>query len=239
MKRALLFNTLAVLLCCGLLSAQAKPAGPAKSNSGDPQLTRVLDQMDKASVGFKTAQADFVWDQYTKVVNDHDKQKGTIYFRRESKGVQMAADINDPAKKYVLYTDNSVQVYQPGMDQATKYSVGKNKSEVESFMVLGFGGSGHDLLKSFDVTYDGNEKVGGVDAQKLVLVPKAQALRNNFNKIVLWIDPSNGLSVQQQLFSPNGDYRLAQYSNIKKNEKIADTVFKLKTTPNTKWTSAS
>jgi outer membrane lipoprotein-sorting protein len=219
MKRALFLNASLILLSCVFALAQA--AG------GNAQLDKVLDEMDKAAAGFKTAQADFVWDQYMKVVNDHDNQKGTIYFRRDSKGIQMAADITSPVKKYVLYAGNTVTVSQPGVGQVNKYDVGKNKSDVESFMVLGFGGRGHDLLKSFDVKYTGTENVGGVDAQKLELTPKSQSMRNNFNRIVLWIDPATGMSVQQQLFSPNGDYRLAKYSNLKRNEKIPDTVFKL------------
>lgn len=198
-----------------------------QATGANAQLEKVLNEMDRAAAGFKTAQADFVWDQYTKVVNDHDTQKGTIYFRRDSKGIQMAADVKEPAKKYVLYSGNTVKVYQPGIDQVNKYEVGKHKSDVEAFMVLGFGGSGHELLKSFDVKYAGTEKIGSVDAQKLELTPKAQSLRNNFNLIVLWIDPATGMSVQQQLFSPNGDYRLAKYSNIKRNEKIPESVFKL------------
>jgi hypothetical protein len=45
------------------------------------------------------------------VVDDHDKQKGTIYFRRVGNEEQMAADIDDPSPpKYVLYTDSKVQV---------------------------------------------------------------------------------------------------------------------------------
>lgn len=222
MKRALLLNGMIALLCCAFAAAQ-----------GNATLDKVLTQMDTAAAGFKTAQADFVWDQYTKVVEEHDKQTGTIYFRRDQKGVQMAADINHPDKKYVLFTDNNVQVYQPNMNQVTKYNVGKNRSEVESFLVLGFGGRGHDLLKSFDVKYLGAEKVDGIDTQKLELTPKSASVRNNFNRIVLWIDPTRGVSVQQQLFSPSGDYRLAKYSNIKMNQNISGDTFKLKTKPGT------
>lgn len=227
MKRALLLIFF-LLLCGGLLLAQATPA----ADNGN--LEKVLNAMDTAAANFKTAQANFVWDQFTKVVEEHDIQKGTIYFRRQAKGVQMIAEIADPNRKSVLFTDSLVQVYQPGIDQVTKYNVGKNKSEVESFLVLGFGGRGHDLSKSFVVKYAGSEKVDGVDTQKLELSPKSSAVRNNFNRIMLWIDPSRGVSVQQQFFSPSGDYRLAKYSNIKMNERISADTFKLKTTPNTK-----
>ena len=107
--------------------------------------------MDQAAANFRTAQCDFVWDQYQKVVDDHDYQKGTMYFRRQGNDVQMAADITSPDKKYVLFTGNLVSVYQPSIEQVTEYNPGKNKADFESFLVLGFGGRGHDLEKSFDV----------------------------------------------------------------------------------------
>jgi hypothetical protein len=43
--------------------------------------------------------------------------------------------------------------------------------------------------------------------------------------------------VQQQFFEPSGDYRLAKYSDLKLNQKIPDTAFKLKTTSDTKFMS--
>lgn len=226
MKHTVLCS-LFVLLVLGSMAAQTP------KNSGD--LERVLDDMDKAAASFKSAQSDFVWDQFSKVVSDHDFQKGVIYYRVVGKEVQMAADIREPAKKYVLFLDGKVDVYQPEIEQVTEYNAGKNKSEFESFLVLGFGGRGHDLQKSFDVTYAGDETVDGVKAAKLALVPKTQKVKNMFSQILLWIDPARGISVQQQFMEPSGDYRLALYSNIKLNQKLGDEVFKLKTTGKTKW----
>jgi len=120
----------------------------------------------------------------------------------------------------------------------TAYNTGKNREEFESFLVLGFGGRGHDLLKSFQVKHLGTEKIDGTDTVKLELVPKVASIRNNIDHIILWIDPGRGISVQQQFFfGASGDYRLARYSGIKVNERISDTVFKLKTTGKTKFIS--
>ena len=68
-------------------------------------------------------------------------------------------------------------------------------------------------------------------------MPKAEKVRNTFDHIWLWIDPARGVSLRQQLFAPGGDYRLATYSDIRLNEKIPDSVFKLKTTNKTKFLS--
>jgi len=200
-------------------------------------LERVLDQMDSTAANFRTTEASFVWDQYQKVVDETDTQKGKVYFRRAGNETQMAADIAEPDKKYVLFADGKVEVYQPRIDQVTVYQAGKNRDAFESFLVLGFGGSGHDMLKSFDVKYLGSEKLNGIDTAKLDLVPKSQRVRNTFEHIVLWIDPARGVSVQQQLFEPSGDYRLAKYSDIELNQKLSDAVFKLKTTGKTKIVS--
>ena len=93
------------------------------------------------------------------------------------------------------------------------------------------------MLKSFEVKYIGPEKLDGMDTAKLELVPKSVKGRNMFDHIWLWIDLSRGVSVQQQLFEPSGDYRLAKYSDIQLNQKIPDSVFKLKTTGKTKFVS--
>lgn len=212
-------------------------AFPADSQS-DSALEKVLGQMDSAAEKFHTTEASVVWDQYQKVVDEHEEQKGKVYFRHTGNQIQMAADITYPDQKYVLFNGSKVQVYQPKIDQVTVYNTGKNRDAFESFLVLGFGGRGHDILKSFDVKYLGNEAVAGADAAKLDLVPKAVNLRNNVDHILLWIDPARGISVQQQFFfGSSGDFRLARYSDIKVNEKIPDSAFKLKTTGKTKFIS--
>lgn len=210
------------LVLCSVAAAQAQ------------SLESVLNSMDQAAANFHAAQCDFIWDQYQKVVDDHDLQKGTMYFRRQGDAVDMAADITSPDKKYVVFANGVVSYYQPSIDQVTEYNAGKNKADFESFLVLGFGGGGHALSKSFDVNYAGMEQAQGVNAAKLVLTPKSPRVRSMFQTITLWIDPARGVSVQQRLDEPSGDYRLTKYSNIEINHKISGDVFRLKTTGHTK-----
>jgi len=228
MKHWLVRSLLGLLVL--VVSATAQNPSDSKSS-----LEKVLNSMDQAAAAFRSAQAAFEWDQFQKVVNETDIQKGTVYFRRQGQEVQMAADISEPDKKYVLFSQGKVRVYQPRIEQVTEYDAGKNKAEFESFLVLGFGGSGHDLLKSFDVQYMGSEQAMGVEAAKLQLIPKSQRVHGMFDHILLWIDPTRGVSVQQQFFEPSGDYRLAKYNDIRLNQRISDDVFKLKTTGKTRY----
>ncbi|MGD1215999.1 MAG: outer membrane lipoprotein carrier protein LolA [Terriglobales bacterium] len=221
------------ILAVGWLLTAA--AWPQSDSSG---IDRVLNRMDAAARNFRTTEASVVWDQYQKVIDETETQKGKIYFRREGGEIQMAADFVEPDRKYVIYSGGKVQVYQPKIDQVNEYNPGKNRSDVESFLVLGFGGSGHDLLKSYDVKLLGPETANGVAAEKLELIPKSARLRNNIARILLWIDPARGVSVQQQFFEPGGDYRLAKYSEIQINQKLSENAFKLKTTGKTKFISS-
>ena len=223
--------TLSTLAAFLVLSALAWP------QSDSAALDRVLSELDSAAKTFHTAEATFSTDHYTKVVDETDTQKGKVYFQRRGKDIEMAADIVEPDKQYAIYSNGKAQVYSPKIDQVNEYRADKNRAQVEAFLLLGFGGGGHDLLASYDAKYLGLENVGGVNASKLELVPKSQQMRNNISRILMWIDPARGISVQLQLFFPEGDYRLTKYSDIRINQKLPDSAFKLKTTPKTTFVS--
>lgn len=193
--------------------------------------------MDATAADFKTAQGDFVFDVYHRVVDETDTEKGTVYYKRSEGQIEMMLDFTAPDKKFVLYKEGKLQVYQPKIDQVMEYTAGANHQELESFLVLGFGGSGEDLKKSFDVTYQGEETIDNIPAAKLQLIPKSEKLRSSLPQIFLWIDLNRGISLQQKLMQTQGDYRLAKYSEIKVNAKINNDVFHLKTNGKTKFLS--
>jgi outer membrane lipoprotein-sorting protein len=231
-------------LTAGVLGLSAAPR-PKPADS--PDLQSILRKMDAMASTFRTAQAEFEWDNYQKVIDEVvDVETGTIYYRRAGKDIEMMADVKKSGAslatlksepKYVLFSEGKIRMYTPKTDQVTVKDLGKNRSDLQSYIVLGFGGSGQDLEKTFDVTYAGTENINGVTTAKLELVPKSEKVRENYNRMVLWIDPDKGVSIQQQLFTPQGDSRLCKYSAIKVNEKIGEDVFKLKTTSKTQTIS--
>ena len=100
-------TVLKILVIGWLLAAAAWPQGDSAG------LDKVLTQMDAAAKNFRTTQASLISDQYQKVINESETQKGKIYFRREGGEIQMAADFVEPDRKYVIYGGGKVQVYQP------------------------------------------------------------------------------------------------------------------------------
>jgi outer membrane lipoprotein-sorting protein len=196
-------------------------------------LQKTLTQMDAASAHFESAQADFEWDDFEAAVQVTDQQFGTVYFERHGGETRMAAELTKPQPKHLVYANGKLDLYEPAIDHLTEFSAGQNRAMYESFSTLGFGGKGSELEKNWTVSYQGREKIDGVDCAKLDLVPKLDNVKNIYSHITLWIDPARDVSLKQQAFEPSGDYRTAHYSHIRMNEKIPGSVFTVKTTKKT------
>ena len=232
-------------LACIALPAQAgkkhpqqPPAPKQVTQSQSPKtgsLQDVLHSMDENAGKFRSAQADFAWTPYNSVIDEKETpDKGRIYFRKSGKEIQMAALINPPDNRQIVFTGGKVQVYQPKTKIVDVYDASAHRDEVESFLVLGFGSSGDDLRKSFEIKYLGDEKIGPVQTAHLQLTPLAEKVKKSFPRIDLWIDPQRGLSLRQQLFQTGGDYRLADYTNIRVDERVPDGAFKIKPSGSTR-----
>jgi outer membrane lipoprotein-sorting protein len=213
--------------------SQAQTAQPASS----ADLQKVITQLNTAATKFSTAQAEFTWDQYQSVVQEDDVQTGTIYYERK-KGVTRTAahiqkDNGKDAPKIVLFDGTEVQLYEPTIKQLTILKAGANQAQLESFLTLGFGGSGTDLEANWKVSLLGTDKMNGVSVVKLDLVPLQKKVLDMFPHVTIWIDPAQGINYKQIFYEPGGDKRTDTYNNIRYNQPIASDVFAIKTAPGT------
>ena len=73
-----------------------------------------------------------------------------------------------------------LKLFQPQIDQMNIFHAGEKQAQYESYLTLGFGGSGSELKKSWDITYQGMKTIDGVQTAKLDLVSKDPGVRANF-----------------------------------------------------------
>jgi outer membrane lipoprotein-sorting protein len=229
--RTALFCLGLVVSLLGSLSAQSAPS------AGDADLQKVITELNTAATKFVSAQADFAWDQFTAVVQEHEIQTGTMYFERKKGATFMAAylkqDNGKDAPKTVVYNGTEVNFYEPTIKQLTTMKAGANQGQWESFLTLGFGGSGSDLEKNWKVSLLGTENMDGVSVAKLDLVPKEQKVLEMFTHVTIWVEPSRGISHKQIFYQPSGDLRTATYKSIRYNSPVAADVFQIKPPPGT------
>lgn len=223
---------------CGIdevAAAQAKPSA----------FPAVLAQLNTASTKFTSAQADLRQELFTKAVHDTETQTGQIYFMRKAGATQMGMKMLPPDAKpgtppvqIVEFKDAKLRVYDTGPGHLQEFSTtGKNKALAETFMTLGFGGSGTDLAKAWTVTDQGTEPMTDgsrtVQVEKLDLVSKDLGIRNNYSHITIWVDAARGVSLKQVSFeasggTPTGDTRTVFYSNIRLNQPVDKAPFAIK-----------
>jgi outer membrane lipoprotein-sorting protein len=217
---SLLFSAVVFSLALTTAFAQPKPG----------HIDEVLREMDAASAKFKSAEADFRWELYERVVKQVTTvQTGSIYFVKDTNNTEMGAKILSPAPKFLEFRDGTLRIFDPGPDHLTTVSSKQNQAQIEAFLTLGFGGSGKDLAKAWTISDLGTEAVGDVETAKLDLVPKDPSVRNNCTHITIWVDASRGISLKQEFFMPSEDTRTSYYSNVRLNQKIDEKKYAIKT----------
>jgi outer membrane lipoprotein-sorting protein len=217
----------ALLLFSAIVVATTPPSMHAQPKPG--HLDAVLRQMDAASLKFQSAEADFRWDLYERVVKQTTTQTGTIYFKKQGTTTVMSAKIVSPSIKIIEFRNGVVRLFDPGTDHLTIIDATKNKAQFESFLTIGFGGSGKDLAKAWTISDLGDETIDGVQTAKLDLVAKDPAVRNNCTHMTIWVDPVRGVQLKQSIYMPSDDYRTAVYANIKYNQKVDEKPYQIKT----------
>jgi outer membrane lipoprotein-sorting protein len=211
-------SALVLAIAPASLHAQPKPG----------HLDEILRQMDTASLKFQSAEADIRRDNYERVVKETTTQTGTIYFKKQSGSTVMGVRLVTPSIKLIEFRNGIVRLYDPGTDHLTVINAEKNKAQFESFLTVGFGGSGTDLAKAWKISDLGDEVVDGVNTAKLDLVPKDPAVLANCTHMTIWVDPLRAVELKQSLYEPSGDYQTAVYTNIKYNQRIDEKPYQIK-----------
>ncbi len=127
------------------------------AQTGD--LNSVLKQMDESSPKFKSAQADVKREIYEAAVRDTTTQTGSTYLLRSGSSLQMGMKFLPPDVKVVEIKDGVLRMFEPAANHLTQVSMKNNQSLFETYLALGFGGSGSDLAKQWTLKYKGSSQM--------------------------------------------------------------------------------
>ncbi len=219
MKRLFFLVALVSLFC--IAGAFRTRAAQASTNW---TIEGVLGMMDKSARDFHTLTADIEHMKYTAVVKDTSTETGHIFVRRDAK---MRIEIEKPDLRTILRNGDSLFVYNPKINRVEEFDLGKNRSMVDQYVLLGFGTKSESIKKSYLVSVAGEEEIDHKKTVILDLTPKSDQIRNQITRIQMWIDEASWLPIQQKFFEAgSGDYFLFHYTSVMKNLKIGDGKFK-------------
>jgi outer membrane lipoprotein-sorting protein len=205
------------------------PIRPVQAEDKAAALQKVLRQLDTAANGFHTTTATVEFDSIqTDPIYDKDVMTGTAYYERNSHfemAVHFTAHQGRPTGKAYIYSGGTLRVSETGKekdakpyDQASKY---------ESFFRLGFGASGKDLEEKWSITYLGQEKIDGIETDKLELIAKDPNVRKNIAKVTVWMDTPRAVSLKVIFDEGQGQTYVCHYTDLKVNQPLPKTAFDL------------
>jgi outer membrane lipoprotein-sorting protein len=196
------------------------------SDSRPESVDAILARMDQAAPNFHAISADVQMVTFTAILSDKVTEKGTLKMQRlKSNDVRAIIDFSAQTDARVIaFLGKIVRIYYPNLKSYQDYEVGKNTQVLNQYLLLGFGSSGKDLARSYEITPQGSEDVSGRATTKLLLVPKDAKVKERLTKIQVWIPNDAAYPVQQQFYEPSGNYRTVTYSNIQLNPPITGTL---------------
>jgi hypothetical protein len=139
----------------------------------------------------------------------------------------MAAHISGhngrPAAKAYIFSGGMLRESDTGKESDAKTYTQAGK--YESYLMLGFGASGHELAEKWTIKYLGTEVIDGIKTDKLELVAKDPAVRKTIPKVTIWLDTLRAVSLKQIFDEGEGQSRVCYYTNIKVNQPLLKGAF--------------
>lgn len=218
-------------IVCLLLAGSAKPAAASQS------LQQVLARMDKAASDFQAMTAQVVWVTHTDVLNKDNKETGTVTMKKIQPGeVQGLVDFTSPDRKTITFEKRKYQEYLPKLKTVQVFDLAKHGEQIDKFLMIGFGTSGMELAKDYQVSVLGTANLNGQPTVHLQLIPKAADALQYVQKLELWV-PEQGdpYPLQEKIFEPSHDYRMVNYSDLKINPLLRPDALQLKLPPGVKF----
>ena len=219
------FVVTAALVLAGITTSAAPP-------NPKEELQAVMARMDKAANEFKAMTAQVTYVTHTDVLNEDNAETGTAVMQKVQPGeVKGLVDFLSPDKHAVTFEKRQVRQYYPKIKTVQVYDLDERGEQLDKFLMMGFGTSGTELAKDYDMKVLGTETLKGDTAPsiRLQLIPKSKEALEYLKSVELWI-PEQGdpYPRREKILQPSGDYRIVTYSELKINPGLKSDALQLK-----------
>ena len=140
----------------------------------NPELQQIYSKMEEAGKSFRSFYAKISEKQYTAILKEFGTvETGEFYLARAKDGsTMMRQDIASPTRVILTIKGELVTLYRPKIKEAHIHNLGKSKGDSAEYLALGIGQPPAELQKNYDISYQGEESVGGSSCALLNLKPK-------------------------------------------------------------------
>ena len=190
----------------------------AQATLAAADLPTVLSKMNAAAPQFKDMTAKIDWVKYTKLVDDTFTETGDLWVKKDAKGqVQLRIAFTEPTRKQVRIEKTTFELFNEPINQIEEYDLKAKSNELYEGLLLGYGVSGDDLKKRYDITVGAEEPINGQPTVRLDMIPKDEEDRTAGKSVQMWVSTQSWQPLQYKALEHSGDYRLISYSGVKIN----------------------
>lgn len=190
-------------------------------------LGTILARMEAHNKTLDTVQSNVTMLKTNTQLGETDTYIGTTsYIPKTSKAAKgrlfMRLDWEKPRVEQVAVAGDKYKLYKPSMSQGYEGQLSKAKNSATVGNAFGFINMSRDQLRAnYNVSYLGEEPVGGVGTWHLLLTPK---VTTSYKSSELWINV-DGMPIQAKIVEQNNDVTVVTLQNIKKNVRLNTSIF--------------
>jgi outer membrane lipoprotein-sorting protein len=189
-------------------------------------LEQVLATMDKTGPEFRDLSASLKRTVFTPVLRETEESQGLVWMKRAGPlDVRLLVEFKEPNPQTVAFEKARAEIYYPKMQTVQEWNLGKSRSLVDQFLLLGFGTTGGELKRSYSIRLLGEQQISGEPTARIELTPLAAAVLEQMRKAELWIAAA-GYPLQQKIYTSTTEYTFT-YSGVKINTDLPDSALKL------------
>jgi outer membrane lipoprotein-sorting protein len=210
----------------GLIAAAAAQVPYSLANG---KLDEILANMQKAAGNITTIHAKMEQIKRDPQIGGLEKYRGEVFFKHVAKGndkVKVVYSI--PRGQTVWVVGEAITLYQAEINQAimTTRSAAASKGDEFAFIATPYT-SVPELKRRYNIVYVGDDQ----GLAKLELTPKS---KSSIKNLTWWVDQTTWLPVRSTIVEANGTPTTFILSDIRKNQGITDSTFKVELPKGTK-----
>jgi outer membrane lipoprotein-sorting protein len=166
------------------------------------------------------------------VLDEDSVESGSVRMRRTPTGeIQGLVEFTTPDRKFYSFEKRTLRIYTPKINTLQVFDLGQHGEQLDQFLSIGFGTSGKELAKGYEVEILADNKVP--ETTRVKLTPRDAEVKKYLTRIDLWITDGN-YPIQEKLWEPSKDYIVVNYSDVQINPKLGPDALLLHTAPNPK-----
>ena len=195
--------------------------------AADLNLDQVLDRLSQSTSRLRSFEAKISIRNWTDLLEEFDHgERGRVILLRKDGKTFIRRQIDEPQTSILVVNQGQAIFYQPLIKQAVFYNSGRRKNGAAN-LFLAFTSDRQRLEKDYQPRLLGRETVGASNAYVLELTPRAEDARNQFSRVVFYLDPQLWLPVRQDIVQPNRDYQRIEFSDYQINPDVPMSAFEV------------